>query len=147
MAAGRTLLQRPNTPGAEVRAWHSEVDGAVLSFHAHAGPVAIAGAVVGEMLDRLIPIAQPQRDHFDLVEYVRLLGRDSLVECVSQVGDERVERGAQVVDLISRAFVACLTADETDADAIAARPMTAARSGGSDDNAMIAVAAVAAQDR
>ena len=50
-------------------------------------------------------------------------------------------------ELISGAFVACLTADDRDADDIAARIMNAARSAGLDDNATVAVAAVTGRDR
>lgn len=49
-------------------------------------------------------------------------------------------------DPIAGAVAGCLTPDDTDADAIAARIMGTAQAAGLDDNATISVAAVAAQD-
>ena len=52
------------------------------------------------MFDRLVPVSQPQRDRFDLVDDVSLLRRQSLVERGTQIGNEPVEGAAQVVDLV-----------------------------------------------
>ena len=103
----------------------------MFASHAYGGVSAISGAGVRVgQFDGLIVVAEPEGDHVEFVDDVRLSERDVVVVFVAQSGDECVERRLQFRQPIVGQAAQCLLEHEAGGEKLPAGLRGVAAEGG-----------------